>query len=352
MAFSRPTLSELIDRVQADIDSRLPGADSRLRRSPLDVLAKLVAGAAYGLYGYLDWISNQALPDLADAEQLQRWVTIWGLTRKAATAAIGPVTITGADTSIVPAGSLLQRGDGAEFMTLAAATIAGGTASAQVEAVEPGAAGGCAVGVKLAFTSPIAGVNVNAVVAAGGIAGGADEEADDALRERLLARIRDTPNGGAASDYERWALEVGGVTRAWVYPNWMGAGTVGVTFVMDAREDIIPEAADVDLVATHLEPLRPVTAQVVVFAPLDTPLNLTISIAPATEEVRDAIVAEIRDLLFREAEPGGTLLISHLREAISTAAGETDHLLSVPSANVASDPAELLVLGNITWTAL
>lgn len=352
MAFSRPSLTEIIERVQADIDSRLPGADSRLRRSPLDVLAKVEAGVAYGLYGYLDWISKQALPDQADAEQLQRWVTIWGLTRKAATAATGLVTASGANASVIPAGSILQRGDLVEYVTTAEATITGGSAALSIEASTPGAGGIAVSGVKLSFTSPIEGVNVQATVGVGGLAGGADEELDEDLRARLLARIRQTPAGGAATDYERWTLEVPGVTRAWVYPNWMGAGTVGVTFVLDGREDIIPEPADVDQVAAYLEPLRPVTAQVVAFAPLDTPLNMTLAIAPATQAVRDAIEAEIRDLLFREAEPGGTLLLSHLREAISTAAGETDHRLFLPASDVEVGPAELLILGNINWSEL
>lgn len=352
MSFTRPTLSEIIARVQSDIDAGLDGADSRLRRSPLDVLAKVEAGVAYGLYGYLDWIARQALPDLADEEQLLRWVTIFGLARKPATAAAGAVTVTGANGSVIPAGALLMRGDGAEFEIQAQATIAGGTATVQVEASEPGAGGVSVAGVKLTFVSPIAGVNAVATVAGGGVGGGADEEAIDALRERLLARIRETPNGGAATDFERWTLEVPGVTRAWIYPSWMGAGTVGVTFVMDEREDIIPQPADVDQVAAYLDPLRPVTAQVVVFSPLDTPLNLSIAIAPSSLAVKAAIEAELRDLLYREAEPGGTLLISHIREAISTAAGETDHALTVPAGNVTVDAAELLVLGDITWAVL
>ena len=58
-----------------------------------------------------------------------------------------------------------------------------------------------------------------------GIAGGADEQSDLLLLQRVLARLRQPPHGGADFDYIRWALEVPGVTRAWVYPLELGAGT-------------------------------------------------------------------------------------------------------------------------------
>ena len=48
MSFTRPTLTELIGRSQDDIDARLPGADSRLRRSAVGVLATVHAGAVHG----------------------------------------------------------------------------------------------------------------------------------------------------------------------------------------------------------------------------------------------------------------------------------------------------------------
>ena len=81
---------------------------------------------------------------------------------------------------------------------------------------------------------------------------------------------------------------------------------------------------------------------------------------PPLDRVRDALTdlqdricaaieAEIIDLLRREAVPGGTVLLSHLREAISIAAGEADHALTIPAANVTHATGELAVLGTITW---
>lgn len=77
MPFTRPTLTELIDRVITDISSRVTGVDSAvLRRSLLGVIGQSEAGAAHMLYGYLDWIAKQSIIDTAEKEHLERWAAI------------------------------------------------------------------------------------------------------------------------------------------------------------------------------------------------------------------------------------------------------------------------------------
>lgn len=349
MSFNRPTLSDIIERARADYEARLPGADSRLRRSFLDVLARVQSGAVGNLYGYLDFIARQILPDTAEAEYLARHASVWGLGRKAATAAAGTADATGTNGVTVPAGTVLARVDGARFLVTADATIAAGTAALALEAEEAGPDGNTDAGRNLTFVSPIAGVQASAVVAAGGLAGGAVEESDADLLARLLQRIRNQPQGGAAADYERWALEVDEVTRAWVYPLYLGEGTVGVTFVMDGRVDNIPLAGDVTAVQDHIDVLRPVTAAVTVFAPIPYDVDMLISVAPSTAEVKAAVEAELADLFTRDSVPGGTLYLSRIREAISLAAGEDNHILHLPSNDIVSPAGNLARLGTVTW---
>ena len=349
MPFNRPTLSTLVERARDDLDARLPGADSRLRRSALDVLARVHAGAVDGLHGFQQWISRQILPDTSEGEVLARQAAIWGLQRKAAMSASGSIRVTGANGAELPAGTALLRGDGVEYLTTAAAVLAGGAAIAGVRAVEAGRGGNAEPGTRLTFVSPVPGVNAVAQVAAGAIGGGDDQESDDALRARLLDRIRRPPHGGSRSDYERWALEVAGVTRAWVTPGVFGPGTVGLQFVADGRANIIPTADEVAVVQAYLDPLRPVTAELFVTAPIAFPVALLIRAIPSTAAVKAAIAAEVEDLLAREAVPGGTILISHLREAISLAAGEHDHELVQPAGNVQVGPGYLVVPGPIHW---
>jgi uncharacterized phage protein gp47/JayE len=349
MPFSRPTLEQLIARTSTDISSRL-GIGPLLARSTLGVLARVLAGASHQLYGYLDWIARQVMPDTAELEHLERWSSIWGIQRKAASFALGNITFTGTNGTVIPAGTRLQRGDGAQFDTTADATIASGTATAAVTAVLAGAAGNTAAAIGLTLVSPISGVTSAATVAAGGLTAGADTESDNSLRARLLDRIRQAPHGGAAFDYVKWALEVAGVTRAWSYASYLGPGTVGVAIVTDdAVGGPIPSPTVVAAVQAYIEERRPVTAQVTVFAPVAKPLNLTIALTPNSAAVKDAVEAELVDLLKRDAVPGGTILLSRIREAVSIAAGESDNTVTNPTANFTCATGELATLGTITW---
>lgn len=351
MPFSRPTLKTLIDRAIADINARLPEGDARLAGSVLNVLAYVNGGAANGLYGYLDWLAQQLMPDTCETEHLDRWASIWGVTRKAASPAAGSVTFTGTTGVTIPAGTLLQRVDGQQFKTTADATLAAGTVNASVVALTSGAASNTAAATAINLVSPVAGVNSAGSVAAPGLSGGADAETDSALRGRLLSRIQSPPKGGAQDDYVSWALEMSGVTRAWVYPAELGPGTVTVRFVRDNDAgSIIPDASEVAAVQAHLDALRPVTAQLTVVAPIAAPINFQIqSLAPNSAAVKAAITAELQDLLQREGIPGGTIYLSHIRAAISAAAGETDHVLLAPAANVVNTTGNISTMGAITW---
>jgi uncharacterized phage protein gp47/JayE len=353
MAFQRPTLTEIIDRAVADMASRVVGVDGAvLRRSVLGVIARTLAGASHELHGRLDFIARQVLIDTADAEYLERWANIWGVLRKPAEFAVGDVTFTGVNGAEVPEGAVLQRQDGALFETTEAGVIASGTASVAVRAAASGAGGNTSAGITMALQQPSSGVQSTATVAAGGLVAGSDVESDDSLRARLLSRIQEPPHGGAGFDYVAWALEVPGVTRAWVAPMEMGAGTVTVRFVRDDDASPIPDAGEVAVVQAYIDERRPVTAEVFVAAPVAVPLDLTIQLSPNTAAIQAGIEAELRDLLRREAEPGGTILISHLREAISIAPGEFDHAITTPTGNVTHDTGEIATLGTITWEAL
>jgi uncharacterized phage protein gp47/JayE len=348
MPYSRQTLPEIINRVRADVISRL-AQDDVLRRSDAEVYARVVAAVTHGLYGYIDWISRQVIYDTAEEETLDRWASMWlTVPRKPAAVATGSVTLTGLGGAVVPAGALLQALDGVQYATVAEVTFVGTSAVANVAAVLPAAAGNRAAGQTLTFATPVAGVQSGAL--ASELVGGADRETDEALRARLLARIQTPPHGGSSPDYVSWALEVAGVTRAWCYPIELGAGTVTVRFMRDNDSgSAIPDAGEVAAVLAYINALKPVTAQVTVVAPVAVPLNLTISVTPNTSAVRQAVQDELADLIRREAVPGGTLLISRIRAAISAAAGEQNYTMSTPIADVVNTTGNITTLGTITW---
>ena len=205
MPFSRPTPQVIRDRLAAEIEAALPGADARTRRSVEGVLVRAMAVASYALHEHLDFISKQILPDTAEVEYLARHAALWGIERRAATPAGGSVQFTGTDGAVIPAGTSLRRNDDYRFETVADATIAGGVAVVGIVAAEPGAAGDTPIAGKITLISPIAGVqSQGAVIDDGegnGLTSGADTEGDEDLRSRVLARIQQPPMGGAEHDY-------------------------------------------------------------------------------------------------------------------------------------------------------
>lgn len=351
MPFARPSLTEITDRIRTDMESRLTGGAAVLRRAVIRVISIVYGGAVHLLYGFLDWISRQVFPDTADDAELIRWASLYGIERIPAEFAQGNVTFTGVNGNIIPAGTELQRSDGAVFTTDAEATIVAGTATVAVTADEAGEDGNTDVGAELQLVSPIANIDSTVTVAAGGLAEGTDIEDLEDLRARLMLRIQEPPAGGSETDYEQWALEVAGVTRVWVYPNNLGPGTVVVLFVRDDDASIIPDAGEIAAVQAHIDGLKPVTADVTVDAPTSSSVNFTIDgLTPDTAAIRAAIEAQLEDLFARKSEPGGTIFLSQMREAISLATGEEDHVLVSPNADVTASAGQLKVLGTISYT--
>ncbi|WP_330564527.1 baseplate J/gp47 family protein [Pseudomonas yamanorum] len=344
MPFETPSLPVLIKRTQSDL------ASDSLRQSDAQVLARTLSGAAFGLYGYLDWIAEQILPDTADESTLERIAALrLNQARKAAVAASGSVSFTAATGAVLDVDTVLQSSDGRSFKVTAAGTTHAGLNTASVQAIDAGTLGNADAGQSLIAVQPLQGIGSTFTVLAPGLTGGVARETLESLRARVIRSYRVIPQGGSAQDYETWSLEVPGITRAWCRGNYLGPGTVGVFVMRDDDPQPIPNAAQLAQVQAHIEPLRPVTADVYVLAPVMKPVAYQLRLTPDTSAVRAAVEAQLRDLHNREAGLGDTLLLTHIAEAISTATGETDHTLTNPLADVTAATNQLLVFGGITW---
>lgn len=351
MPFIRPSLTQVVDRIKKDLEDKLTGGSPALRRSVIAVISRVFGAASHILHGHLDWISRQILPDTSDEDILLRQGSMYGVVRIPAVYAERDVEFTGANGSTIPAGTELQRSDGVIYTTDALATISGGIATVHITAQDAGDEGNVDTAVILQLVSPLVGIDNEAEVQSTNAVEGEDQEDIEAYRLRVLFRIQNTPQGGAAADYIRWALEVPQVTRAFVFPVHLGPGTVGLSFVLDNEDPIIPDAPKVAEVQAYIDARRPVTVDFLAFAPVASPVNFTIDLlVNDTAEIRAAVEAELRDLLVREAEPGSPILLTHIHEAISIAAGEYDHTLAVPAANLPGITNTIYTFGMITWT--
>tara|TARA_R100000458_G_scaffold26452_2_gene23930 strand:- start:7645 stop:8673 length:1029 start_codon:yes stop_codon:yes gene_type:complete len=341
-------MATLVARQRTDLLSRLDLSD--VRRDDAEVFARVQAEGLNGLYAYLEWQAEQYLPDLAAQGGVERWARLLGLWYAPASVATGEITVTGVVGSQIDVDAQWQTAAGVIYRPVDAVTLTAASQVVAVMAAEAGAAGNLAAGNVLTLISPIAGIQSQAAVTAAGLSGGADQEDVESLRGRVLMRLRQPPCGGSRGDYESWALAAhASVTRAWVYRHELGLGTVTVRLVCDRLDDPIPTTAVLEAVAAYIEQVRPVTAEVYVVAPVAVPVDFTLRVVPDTAAVRAGVLSSLVDLLRRESEPGGTLLLSHIKEAISRVAGETDHVLSAPVADVVLGTGEFAVMGAITW---
>jgi uncharacterized phage protein gp47/JayE len=351
--------------VATDIQAAIPGSNPFLRFSNLNIMGVAQANLASAHYGYLDWIAKQSVPFTATDEYLFAWGALKGVIPLAATPASGSVTFPGANGSTIPDQTPVSRSDGASFITQGVGTVAGGSVTVTVLAVVAGSAGNCDTSTAMTLGIACAGVQSSGTVPAA-FSNGTDDEKVDAYRSRMLQVYANPPQGGSLTDYSEWALACPGVTRAWIEPNGMGAGTVIVRVMMDITEsahggfpqgtngvaasDLRSVAATGDqlTVANYIFPLRPVTALVFVVAPIPDPIAFSISGVPLA--YRTAVTAAIADVFFREGSPGGKVLIQHIWAAIASVSGVSDFIVTSPATDITSSTGHLPTVGTITWS--
>jgi uncharacterized phage protein gp47/JayE len=350
MAYTRPTISTIISRVLGDISGRTEGS-AFLEFAPERIMGLVQAGIAHGVYGMLEWVTKQLLPTTCELEGLLRWGVMLKLPRNPATQAVRTATFAGTNGTPLPIGTALRSPDDALWTVTVGGTVAGGSVTVTAKADAAGKAGNLAVSVPISLLNPIAGINTDGAIASV-VTDGVDIEGVEEYRLRILDNLRVPPSGGGPGDYVAWAKEVSGVTRAWEFGNRMGYGTVSLAFVRDNDGgSIIPDAGEVSAVFNYVDAKRPIDLrQLFVEAPIAQPVDMTIALVPNTVPVQAAVTASLQELFKREAQLEGTLALSNIDEAISSADGETSHSINSIGSLVTGDGSwKLLTLGTITF---
>ena len=359
MAYVAPTLKALAQKARNAFRADLPGSDAWLWPNNVYVSAKVFAGLVWELFGYLRFVNKQQFVKTANDYWLQIRGQELGIGKKAATYASGNVDLLGTpstllSTTVIPIGTVLSRSDGTTYTTNAAVSLSlAGQASVGVTATTVGTVPNSIYGTILTSTDP----NLTSVtVDSYGLGGGAAQETTEEYRARLLARIQQPPQGGSASDYVAWAKTIAGVTRVWVVGQAYGPGTVGVWFTMDDTYTAgIPLAADVANVQAYLNSVAPVTATVIVAAPIAYPLAVVVSkMTPNTYPNRLAAAEEISAIVIRN---GGvatsnnpvTIYQSWFWQAVSSVTGEQHHTITAPGTDVSLPNGYIPVVTSVTF---
>lgn len=214
-------------KLPADIDSSEGSHVWNFLRPSASLAAELCQFA-------LPQVIMMIFPEWAEGEYLDAHARIRGLSRRGAVAATGVLDITGTVGAVIPVGSRFSTPSAedrpaAEYATTDEVTIGAlGHASADIQCTQPGPGGNTAPGTVVLVSERMP--EVTGVTNPEAITGGAAEESDDDLRERIMEYDKTQGDSfvGSASDYKRWAKAVPGVGGVTVLDADDGQGTVTI----------------------------------------------------------------------------------------------------------------------------
>lgn len=367
MAWQTPSLAALVTQAVRSFASHMPGADAALRRNNLNPVAKVVAGIAHGIYGYADWIARGRFVLTADGDLLDRHGAQMkpAVPRRQAAPASGILLVTAPITAQIFAGSVFTRSDGASFAAdVGAVLVSGVETEVVVTALLAGSGGNTDAASVMTTVEGTAGIA--AEVGPDGLNGGAEQEDDETYRHRLLFAKAFPEHAGALPDFVRYVTEIPGVTRVFIEPGINGRATIGIYPMFDeTNPNGIPAGGDLIRTEDHLADRKPGGVLSYVLAATPQPVNVTVTgLSPDTPEIRLAVTEEIRAMLARKGRVAGTaythpsmpFLASPLSlprswfwEAVSSASGETSHVITVPAADVAIAAGSIPTLGTVTF---
>ncbi|WP_336947400.1 baseplate J/gp47 family protein [Asaia sp. HN010] len=328
------------DGTQVRLDATAP---STLEQA----LSILLALADYETYLYARDIGLELMVKTATEQGLlPQHALEWGVPREGASAAVGNFLVQSSATDAItlPAGTLFTVDGSAQWGAMNATTIAAGAvASIAVGATASGISGNLAANTTAQLVSPIAGVQ-SVTSDQDGIAGGAPIEPVESWRARIIDRIQNRAGGGTQPEYTQWAIEAGAA-----YVNvvrwWLGTGTVGVIVAMKGGVAATP--AQIAAIQAYIDARRPVRANVTVIAASIVPQSITIILNPSTPAAQQAVVSALTKYYLAEGI-GSTIYVEGLEAQIAGAAGDQNTLV-LPASNQSFTPAELPVLGTVTW---
>lgn len=344
--YARRSYEQLRDRIAADM-----AAMPAVLREPLSAAW---ARACHGEHGHLDWLYAQCTPMACEEDRLQDWATLYGVTRLAATAASGAVTVTGTAGSTLLKDAVLRSTSGQDYAVAAALTLGGATGSANVVCLEPGAAGNLPAAAELTLVDPLPGIGGTMTVGVNALTGGSAQESVEDWRARVVAEWQtmtvDGARGGRIADYVYWAKSAHpSVTGAIVQVHTLGRGTVVVRPICNGLAKRLPTQAVMDAVLIGLQSAAPVMPEISVTAPILKAVDVTLDLATAvdTAQNRASIEAALTALVLSKQSSGNALLLAELDAAGATVT--TQYTRSAPLVDLQCGAGEVFALPVVTW---
>lgn len=278
-------------------------------------------------------------PETSYGQFVDAHARVKGMTRRAARAASGKITITGQNNAVIPEGSLFSTAsiNGApsvEYKTMDEAKIPStGSVTVDVVCTQAGVIGNTATGTIVLVASRLTGVT--GVTNEEPLTGGTEEESDESLIARIVEfnKSQGESYAGTASDYKRWAMSVDGVGSATIVPAQDTSGLVTI-IVTDANGDPATEDLRESVYNYIMNPdnpnerLAPVNALLQVSSPesLKICVKATVELSDGAtlDDVKAAYVAQL-ELYMSTARDDGEVKYSRIAAILASVEGVSDY---------------------------
>lgn len=330
------TTDDVYEEMQAvlppDIDSSEGSHVWNLTRPTALVIAELCEFV-------LPQVIQLIFPEWSYGEFLDAHARSRGMTRKAATAAIGNVTITGAENTIIPAGttvstaSLNNEDPAVAYQTTEEATIPiSGTVTVPIVCAQTGTIGNTNPNTIILLGSTV--VGIYSVTNEEAVSGGTDEESDEDLIDRIEEYDQTQGDSyiGNISDYKRWAMSVSGVGNAAIIPAQDSSGLVTIVLT-DANGN--PASSQLctevyDYIMSPDDPTQrvaPINAYLNVIAPETIAIGAKATVELTEEATMDAVQQAFIENMIQylpEALADGEIKITKVAAILSGTTGVND----------------------------
>jgi len=255
-----------------------------------------VRGDALGAFGedignLVQIKANAQMPDTAgtsDPEDLRRLARIIKRDQRPAGPSIGSAIIS---TSVslpvaVPTGAQLLDASGLSYEVLAPGPYLSSDL-VPIRAIDTGTSTNLEAGTTLRWASPPPFVNQTAIVSAGGLRGGVDQETIEGLRQRVIDYYRNPPGGGNWSHVADVAEKSSTfVQRAFVYPGVYGGNTLHVAVVgaptATNKTRAVAQLVVDQTIAPFVIGAFPGFADIVVTSVIDVPIDVSMGMSIPT----------------------------------------------------------------------
>lgn len=117
------TADEVVQRSKTDVQRVLVESNPFLPNSWLSALVTSLANRVFDFYIQLEEAVKLSFPDTTSGTFLDRWASIYGVPRLAATSSSGNIVATGTAATIIPISTSYQSSDGIAYTSTASATI-------------------------------------------------------------------------------------------------------------------------------------------------------------------------------------------------------------------------------------